>query len=286
MIVQYFALVKTLKEEGMIRKFVIVLVLSLFGLTTQHALAEKDYASELERSKKELAEIEVKLDAQKTRLKELSREFNNADIALRQELIACKADMDEKAHIRESKRREGQLRQEHQAKMKPAKAEYNRLKVARAKCIKKNKSLVKKIDRLANDPEMETYNQEIDRLKQEIEDAKTTMNEKIAAIYDNAEKEIDQITDMDNKSKLKNQILSDAKVKELAIRKEYKEQKQAIVERMDTVRKDYRKNLAEFRAQRVEKASLDAQEKPDKKNRKDQEKTRKSTPATNFTVAR
>jgi hypothetical protein len=270
----------------MIRKFVIVLVLSLFGLTTQHALAEKDYASELERSKKELAEIEVKLDAQKTRLKELSREFNNADIALRQELIACKADMDEKAHIRESKRREGQLRQEHQAKMKPAKAEYNRLKVARAKCIKKNKSLVKKIDRLANDPEMETYNQEIDRLKQEIEDAKTTMNEKIAAIYDNAEKEIDQITDMDNKSKLKNQILSDAKVKELAIRKEYKEQKQAIVERMDTVRKDYRKNLAEFRAQRVEKASLDAQEKPDKKNRKDQEKTRKSTPATNFTVAR
>jgi chromosome segregation ATPase len=268
----------------MIRKLIIVFMLAIFGLTG-YAEAGKDYSSELERSKKELAGIEVELAAQKAKLKELNKEFNEADIALRQDLIACKAGMDEKTYIRESKSRERELRQDHQAKMKPAKSEYNKLKSARAKCIKKSRSLEKKIDRLANDPYMETYNQEMDRLKGEMEDAKATMHEKISVINDKAENEIEAITDMSNKSKIKNQILSDAMDKELVLRREYKEKKQDISAKMNQLRSEYKKNLAEFRSKRVESAGKGLGEKPERKSRKRDDKPKKSTPSTNFTKA-
>jgi chromosome segregation ATPase len=269
----------------MIKRLVVVSMLAIFGLTG-YAEAGKGYSSELEGSKAELADIEVKLAAQKAKLNELNKEFNEADIALRQDLIACKADMDEKTHIRESKRREGQLRQEYQAKMKPAKAEYNRLKAARSKCIKKSKSLEKKIDRLANDPYMEKYNEDMDMLKKEMEDAKTIMHDKIAVINDNAGKEIDAITDMSNKSKIKSQILSDAMDKELVLRREYREKKQDISDKMNKLRSEYRKNLAEFRSQRVEPAGKDMGERPARKIRKIDDKPKKSAASTNFTVVR
>jgi chromosome segregation ATPase len=268
----------------MIRRVIIVFVLAIFYLTG-YAEAGKDYSSKLEECRKDLADIEIKLAEQKVKLRELNKEFNEADIALRQDLIACKADMDEKTHIRESKRRESQLRQDHNAKIKPAKAEYNRLKVARAKCIKKNKSLEKKIDRSAGDPYIERYNEDIDGLKMEMESAKALMHEKIAAINDEAEKEIEAITDMSNKSKIKNQILSDAMDKELVLRREYKEKKQDISAKMNQLRSEYKKNLAEFRSKRVESAGKGLGEKPERKSRKRDDKPKKSTPSTNFTKA-
>jgi len=269
----------------MFKKLAIVLTLSIFGLT-HYAVAGKDYSPELERSKKELSELESKIAIQRTKLKELTKEFNASDIALRQDLIACKADIDEKMYIRESKRRQEQLKQDYQAKRGPVKAEYDRLKAARAKCNKKIKGLEKKIDRLANDPEMESYNQKVDDLKAEIQDAKDSLHEKIETLYNDAENEIAQITDMANKSRIRNQILSDAKVKELALRKAYKEEKQAIVERMGKLKSDYRKNLAQYRAQRSGSERSEVKGPETEKPGREKEKLKKSTPSTNFGTAR
>ena len=269
----------------MFKKLVIVLMLLIFGVV-HYAAAGKDYSPELEKSKKDLSELGSKIAIQKTKLKELSKEFNASDIALRQDLITCKADMDEKMYIRESKRRQEQLKQDYQAKSGPAKAEYNKLKAARAKCGKKIKGLEKKIDRLANDPEMESYNQKIDALKAEIQDAKDSLHKKIETLYSGAENEIAQITDMANKSKIRNQILSDAKVKELALRKAYKEEKQAIVERMDKLKSDYRKNLAQYRAQRSGSERSEVKGPETEKPGREKEKLKKSTPSTNFGTAR
>jgi chromosome segregation ATPase len=270
----------------MIKRVVVVLMLSIFGLTG-YAQAGKDYGAELERSKKELSELEVKLAAQKAKLKELSKEFNNADIALRQDLIACRADMDEKTHISESKRRERKLRQDHDAKLKPAKAEYNRLKIAYRNCKKKIKTLERKIDRLAVDPESEVFNKKMDNSKQQIKDTNDMMHAGIQDIYAKADRKIDQITDMSNKSRIRSQILSEAKIEELALRKEYKEKKQALVTQMDQARSQHRKNLAEFRAKQAEVQRGEIKTAPEPKTRhrgKKQEK-QKSSPSTNFSTA-
>jgi chromosome segregation ATPase len=272
----------------MIKRVIVVLMLAIFGLAAGYAEAGKDYSTELERSKKELAEIEAKLAAQKAILKELNKEFNEADIALRQDLIACKADMDEKTHIRESKRREGQLRKDHQAKMKPAKAEYNRLKIAYRNCRKKTKTLERKIDRLANDPESEVFNKKMENFKQQIKDTNDMMHAGIEDIYTKADRKIDQITDMSNKSKIRSQILSDAKTEELALRKEYKEKKQALVAQMDQARSQYRKNLAEFRAKQAEAQRGEIKTAPESKarHRGEKQEKQKSSPSTNFSKAR
>jgi len=269
----------------MIKKLAVVLMLVIFGITG-YAEAGKDYRPELEKSKKELVELKAGIAVQKTKLKELAKEFNKSDIALRQDLITCKKDMDEKTYIRESKRRQEVIRRDYSAKKNPVKAEYNRLKVAYRKCSKKIKTLEKKIDRLADDPERESYNQEIDDLKAEIQNAKDDLNEKIEALYSDAENEIAQITDMPNKSKIKNQILSDAKVKELALRKTYKEEKQVIVEKMDKVRSDYKKNLAEYRVQKKESGRSGVKGLEAEKSSRKKEKPKKSTPSTNFGTAR
>lgn len=271
----------------MIRKVIAVAALCVFAIVG-YAHAGKDYSAELESSKKELSELESKIAAQKGVLKELSKEFNQADIALRQDLIACKADMDEKTHIRESKRREGQLRSDHQAKIKPAKAEYNRLKAAYRNCKKKIKTLERKIDRLAVDPESEAFSKKMENFKQQIKDTNDMMHAGIQDIYAKADRQIGQITDMSNKSRIRSQILSEAKTEELALRKEYKEKKQALVAQMDQARSEYKKNLAEFRAKQTEEAKsmtqdtsqAKAKEKPEKQGK------RKSSPATNFGTAR
>jgi len=271
----------------MFKKLVIVFMFSIFCLTG-YAQAEKDYSAELERSKKELADIELKLTAQKARLRELSKEFNEADIALRQELIACKADMDEKTHISESKRREKKLRQGHDAKLKPAKAEYSRTKAAYRNCKKKMKTLERKIDRLAVDPESEVFNKKMENFKQQIKDTNDMMHAGIQDIYAKADRKIGQITDMSNKSKIRSQILSEAKTEELALRKEYKEKKQAIVAQMDEARSRYRKSLAEFRAKQAEaqRGEIKAAPEPKTRHRGKKQEEQKSSPSTNFSTAR
>ena len=269
----------------MIKKLAVVLMLVIFGLTG-YAEAGKDYRSELEKSKKELAELKTNIAVKKTKLQELTKEFNKSDIALRQDLITCKKDMDEKTYIREAKRRQETLKQDYSAKRKPVKAEYDKMKASYRKCGKRIKTLEKKIDRLADDPEMELYNQKIDDLKAGIQDAKDNLNKKIEALYGDADNKIAQIKDMANKSKIRNQILSDAKVKELALRKTYKEEKQAIVEKMDKVKSDYRKNLAEYRAQRTESERSEVKGLEVEKSSRKKENPKKSAPSTNFGTTR
>jgi chromosome segregation ATPase len=271
----------------MLKRVIVVLMLAIFGLTG-YAEAGKDYGAELERSKKELVELEVKLAAQKANLKELSKEFNDSDIALRQELISIKPDMDKKTHITESKRREKKLRQDHNAKLKPAKAEYNRLKIAYRNCKKKIKTLERKIDRLAIDPESEAFNKKMENFKQQIKDINDMMHAGINDIYAKADREIDNITDMSNKSKIRSQILSDAKTEELALRKTYKEKKQAIVAQMDEARSKYRKNLAEFRAKQTEalKEELKTSTEPQTRHKGKKQEKQKSSPSVNFSTAR
>jgi uncharacterized protein YhaN len=269
----------------MIKKLVIVLALSVFGLT-QYAAAEKDYALELKSAEEKLSALEAGITEQKLKIEELMKEFNDSDIALRQDLIAIKPTMNEKAYIRESKRRQTEFRQDFDARIRPVKQEYARSKVSRRKYAKKIRLLKKRIDRLANDPEAESYNKKIDELKGQIQDAKDEMNKAVAAIYKKADNDIAQIEDMANKSSIKSGILSESRVKALAVRKEYKAKKEAIVERMDKITSDYKKNLDEFRAGQAEASRAGGTGVVEKSNKQDNGKPAVSGPAVNFSPVR
>jgi len=236
----------TKREGKMIRKMALIALLAIFGITSQ-AQADISYETDLTQAQKELAELDAKIKEHKEELALLTKQYNDADIKLRQELIACKAGMDKKAFVRESKSRQAEMRANHKQKFSPVKAEYNRLKTRRALCNRKIKSLEKKIDRASSNPGLSVYEEKINALKSEITSAKNVMNKKIADLYAQADTDISGITDMSNKSRLKNQILKEAKANELSIRKQYKEEKQAIVNRMDAERKLYKDYLAEYR---------------------------------------
>jgi hypothetical protein len=270
----------------MLKKLVLVLLAIVFSLTAE--ANAKDYSEKLAATKEKLSMLEEQVSNKKNELHELAKWFADSDIALRQDLISIKSDMDEKTHIRESKRRQAELRQEYKKKRKPLKAEYDKLRVEHRKTARKIKSLSKKIDRLASDPYMEIYNQKIAGLRQEMQASKDRLSESIANIYNRADIEIAKITDMDNKSRIRNQILTDAKTEELALRKENSVERQAIADKIAQARKEHRDKQAEFRQSQAETEIAQAKDISEKtiKPGKKAKTAKKSSPATNFTTAR
>ncbi|MFA5068632.1 MAG: hypothetical protein WC300_02200 [Candidatus Omnitrophota bacterium] len=237
----------------MFKKIFAVIAVMLFGIAS-YACAQKDYTGDLEAAKKELAGLEEKIADYKNKIKVLTKKFNEADISLRQDLMLCKAHMDEKTFIRESKRRQSQLKGDFQVKYAPVKSEYNKLKDAHKRCSRRIKALDKKIDRLAGDPGYESYIEKMDACRADAQAAKDKLHSGIAAIYNEAGDKIEQITDMANKSKIKNQILADAQIKEHALRMEYQKEKQLIESHIEQVRSDYKKSKSEFNLNRAQKA--------------------------------
>ncbi|MDD5504052.1 MAG: hypothetical protein PHV77_01915 [Candidatus Omnitrophica bacterium] len=271
----------------MFKKTFAVVCMLLFGMAS-YALSQNDYTSELEAAKKELAELEEKITVYKERIKALTKEFNEADISLRQDLILCKSHMDEKTFIRESKRRQSQLKQDFHVKYAPVRQEYNGFKESHKKCSRSIKALNKRIDRLAGDPGYEAYNEEINVCRADVQAAKDKLHAGIAAIYEDANSQIEQITDMANKSKLKNQILSDAQVKEHALRMEYQKEKQAIEARIEQIRSSYKKSRAEFRMNQPQEAPYAPEEgcvEAKKAERANKKPCAKKQPCSNFSPA-
>jgi hypothetical protein len=270
----------------MFKKLVLVLLALMFSLAAD--ANAKDYSEKLAAAEEKLSMLQEQVSNKKDELQELSKWFADSDIALRQDLISIKTDMDEKTHIRESKRRQAELKQEYQEKRKPLKAEYDKLRIEHRKTVREIKSLNKKIDRLAGDPYIEIYNQKIAGLRQEVQASKDRLSESIANIYNRADIEIAKITDMDNKSRIRNQILTDAKIEELALRKENSIERQAIADKIAHARKEHRDKQAEFRQSQA--ATEIAQPKDiSEKTIKPGKKTKtakKSSPAMNFTTAR
>ena len=270
----------------MLKKLVLVLLALMFCLTA--AANAKDYSDKLAATEEKLSMLEEQVSNKKTELHDLAKWFADSDIALRQDLISVKSDMDEKTHIRESKRRQAELKQEYQEKRKPLKAEYDKLRIEHRKTARKIKSLSKKIDRLAGDPYLEIYNQKIADLRQEVQASKDRLSESIANVYNRADIEIAKITDMDNKSRIKNQILTDAKIEELALRKENSIERQAISDKIAQARKEHKEKLAEFRQSQVSTEITQAKDVSEKtvKPGKKAKGVKKSSPAMNFTTAR
>jgi hypothetical protein len=270
----------------MFKKLVLVLLALMFSLAAD--ANAKDYSEKLAAAEEKLSMLQEQVSNKKDELQELSKWFADSDIALRQDLISIKSDMDEKTHIRESKRRQAELRQEYKKKRKPLKAEYDSLRIEQRKTARNIKSLYKKIDRLAGDPYIEIYNKKIAGLRQEMQASKDSLSESIANIYNRADIEIAKITDMDNKSRIKNQILTDAKTEELALRKENSIERQTIADKIAHSRKEHRDKLAEFRHSQAETEIAQAKDTSEKtiKPGKKAKTAKKSSPATNFTTAR
>jgi hypothetical protein len=278
-----------LKAQGgkMLKRLAVVIVMMMF-LYAPQATAQNNYRSELKAEEQKLSELKLRIADQKSRIKALSQEFAESDIALRQELIKIKPDMDDKAYVRESKKRQAAIKEDYKRRHKPLKDEYYKLKTAYGKSAKKVKSLEKKIDRLENDPELDNYTQKVDKLKQDIDQANEKLKKKIEGIYKDADNRIENISDPVNKSKIKKQILSEAKDKELALRKEFKQEKQSIVENIDKVRSAHKEKLAEYRkdkAQASQCAADDAACSTLKQSSTRAEK-QKSDPSVNFSVSR
>ncbi len=265
----------------MFKKLVLVLLALMFSLAAD--ANAKDYSEKLAAAEEKLSMLEEQVSTKKDELQELAKWFADSDIALRQDLISIKSDLDEKTHIRESKRRQAELRQEYQKKRKPLKAEYDSFKGEHRKTARKIKSLEKKIDRLAGDPYLEIYNQKIAGLRQEMQASKDRLSDGISNIYNRADTEIGKIADMANKSMIKNQILSDAKTEELALRKESSIQRQAIADKIAEARKEHREKLTEFRHDQTETAIIET--KGASAGAK-AAKVKKSQPVVNFTVSR
>lgn len=213
--------------------------------------ASQDYAAELKQEQKKLEELAKQLSVQKQKLRDLADEYEKADMAMRRQLIEDKQSMDKKEFIRESKQRQKHLRVNYYKNKKPLKAEYNRLKVNYHKCKKSIKLLTKKIDRLADDPESEEYRQQIEVLKEELTKRKQILDNAIQEVRENADMQIAAISNTENRSAIRKQVLTEARDKELSLRKEYAADKAQIVAKMDKARADYKQNLKAWRMRRA-----------------------------------
>ncbi len=228
-----------------------ILILALALCAPAAAFSAQDYAAELKQQQKKLAELNKQINAQKEKINQLASEYEQADMQLRLELSKDKQIMGEKEYIRKAKQEQEKLRNDYFAKKTPLKTEYNKLKSAHHKCRIRIKKLTKKIDRISDDPYAEKYKEQIDRLNDELSQRRQVRDKAIEEIRENADRQIAAITDMSNKSSIKKQILSEAKDKELALRKEYTADKDAIAKKKDEARAEYKQNIEAWRARKA-----------------------------------
>ncbi len=228
------------------------------------SFAAVDHAAELKKEQAKLVKLTKQLTVQKSKLKKLTNEYEVADMAMRQRLLKNKASVSDKEYIRTAKIEQEKLRKEYYKNKKPLATENNRLKTEYHKCKKAIKRLTKQIDRLAKDPDNEAYKAKMAELKAKIKALQKKRDNAILKIRKDADSEIAAITDMTQKSSTKNQILSKSRDKELVVRKQYTEDKEAIGAKMNTAKKEYRNNLKLWRmkqsAARDEQKVKDAKE--------------------------
>jgi len=228
-------------------KKILMLVMALTLCVPAASFAAKDYAAELKQEQAKLVELTKQLTVQKNKLKKLASEYEIADMAMRQRLLKDKAATGDKEYIRTAKIEQEKLRKEYYKNKKPLAAENNRLKTEYHACKKSIKRLTKRIDRLAKDPDHEAYKAKIEELKAEISVLQEKRDDAVMKIRKDADSEIAAITDMTQKSSIKNQILSKAKTKELEARKKYTADKAVVAAKMDAARKEYKNNLKLWR---------------------------------------
>ena len=240
----------------MIRK-IFMAVIALILCVPVISFASDKYAAELKQERKRLIMLTEQIQVEKKKLKKLSAKYKDEDMAMRQQLLKDKGVMSENEYIRKCKLDQESLRKEYFKNKKPLKAEYNKLKNEYHASKKSIKILTKKMDRLAKDPDNETYNAEVAELKGQIAELVQERNNAIGVIRENADKKIGAITDMSEKSSIKKQILTKARDEELALRKEYAAKKDAIVVKINDARDGYKKKLKVWRMKQDAKRKED-----------------------------
>jgi len=230
----------------MIRK-ILLTALALSLCVPAVSFAAKDYAAELKQEQKKLIKITKQLATQKAKLQKLTSEYEIADKAMRQRLANDKLSTDKKEFIRISKTEQDKLRKEYYKNKKPLAAENNNLKSQYHKCKKNIKRLTKQMDRKEKDPDHEAYQAKVGGLKGQISKLQKTRDNAIMKVREDADSEIAAITDMTQKSTIKNQILTKANEKELELRKKYTADKAVIGAKIDTARSEYKNSLKIWR---------------------------------------
>lgn len=230
----------------MIRK-IIMTALAFTLCIPAVSFAAEDYAAELKQEQQKLIEVTKQLTTQKAKLQKLTSEYKIADQAMRQQLAKNKLTTDKKEFIRTSKMEQNKLRDEYYKNKKPLAAKNNDLKRQYHVCKKNIKTLTKQIDRKAKNPGHEAYQIKVQELKRQISKLQKTRDNAIIKVRADADSEIAAITDMTQKSTIKNQILTKANEKELELRKKYTADKAAIAAKIDAARSEYKNSLKIWR---------------------------------------
>ena len=249
----------------MVKKLLVLAVLFAFVLpSTCFAKPYAEYQEELKENKKQLVSLEKKIVVEKRKLKKLADEYNDADMALRLELIEAKKTsagetLDKKAKkqlVRKAKADQQALRDDYYTNKKPLSTVLDGLNKEYHKTEKRIKKLEKKLDRIAEGyVDNDQFKEKLASLKTELAAAKTEYHQELQSIKDTALGDIAAITDTSRKSKLSRKIKEEAKNEEHQLLKEYQEKKIGIQEKIAKIKKE-NKLLIEREREKVKEKQL------------------------------
>lgn len=238
----------------------LVLVVPNICLAKPYSAYEKD----LDRNQKTLIDLEERISRKKTRLKALSKEYNDADMALRMEFINAKKapagkELDKQSKkllIRKAKADQNALRKDYYDKKKPFADRLSELNKMVYQAKRNIKMLEKKLDKISEGyVDNDKYQEEIASLKQELETARSEYNQSLLGIKEQVINDIASISDLSRKSKISKKIKTEAKEKEHKLLKEYQSKKIKIRDKITAAKKE-NKLLIEKAREKVKKQQL------------------------------
>jgi len=231
----------------MVKKLLVLAVMFAF-IVPNICLAKpcSEYQKELSQNQKQLVQLEKEITAQKHKLDKLSKEYNDADMALRLELINAKKtsagkELDKRAkklHIRKSKAGQEALRDDYYTKKKPLAKELDVFNKKHHKTEKRIKTLEKKLDKISEGyVDNDEYEKQLASLKSELDTARSEYKKALLDIKEKVANDIATISDKSKKSKISRDIRSESKIKEHKLFKEYQSTKIEIKERISEIKK-------------------------------------------------
>ena len=259
---------------------VFALILITVFIFSSYVFAEGDYQEELANQKVKAEELKKEIKELKKDLSKVEKDYINADMQLRKDILAekkkiAKTEKQEdgaKAIVRESKNRQKELQKGYYEKKKPISAQMHSLKVALNKAIRQIRKLENKFKKMKEGyVDDEGYKNKIKKLKDEIAAAKNKLNQAITELKAGAKQKLDNILNKEDKASLRKTILSEAKNKEIELRKQFNVQRAAIKEKIAQIKKErsefvkkQRQLIAEKRKNELEKQQVDVAKEKEK----------------------
>ena len=231
----------------MVKKLlVLAVVFAFFVPNICLAKPYSEYQKELSQNQKQLVQLDKEITVEKRKLDKIADEYNDADMALRLELIKGKKtsagkELDKKAkklHIRKSKADQAELRNDYYTKKKPLAKELDVLNKKHHKTEKRIKALEKKLDKISEGyVDNDEYEKQLASLRSELDTARSEYKKALLDIKEKVTNDIAAISDRSKKSKISRDIRSEAKIKEHKLFKEYQSTKIEIKERISEIKK-------------------------------------------------